>query len=94
MGKVHWKDGRSAKELARSWFRLGIPKPPDELSALLQSKFGTGITFDEAKPECVIEPDDFAGEHRNCDLVVLCRSGKRKIAINIEAKADDVLLTP
>jgi hypothetical protein len=28
MGKLHWKDGRSAKELAQSWFRLGVPKPP------------------------------------------------------------------
>ncbi len=89
MGKLHWKDGRSAKELAQSWFRLGVPKPPDELSALLESTFGTGIIFDEAKPECVIELDEFPGEHRNCDLVVLCRSGTRQIAINIEAKADE-----
>jgi hypothetical protein len=89
MGKLHWKDGRSAKELAQSWFRPGVPKPPDELRALLEAKFGTGIIFDEVKPECIIALDEFPGEHRNCDLVVLCRSGKRHIAINIEAKADE-----
>jgi hypothetical protein len=89
MGKLHWKDGRSAKELAQSWFRLGVPKPPDELRTLLKLKFGTGIIFDEVKPECIIELDEFPGEHRNCDLVVLCRSGTREIAINIEAKVDE-----
>jgi hypothetical protein len=64
MGKLHWKDGRSAKELAQSWFRLGVPKPPDELSALLESKFGAGIIFDDVKPECIIELDELPGEHR------------------------------
>lgn len=89
MGKLHWKDGRSAKELARSWFRGGNPKPPGELVALLEAKFGTGITFVEVKPERIIELDDFAGEHRNCDLVVLCDVGAKRIVINIEAKADE-----
>jgi hypothetical protein len=54
---------------------------------LLEAKFGAGITFDEAKPECVIELDDFAGEHRNCDLVVLCNAGAKHMVINVEAKA-------
>jgi hypothetical protein len=31
----------------------------------------------------------FQGEHRNCDLVALCSTGARRIAINIEAKADE-----
>jgi hypothetical protein len=82
-GKLHWK------ELARSWFRNGTPKPPEELVALLEAKFGIGITFDEAKPECIIEIDEFAGEHRNCDLVVLCNVGAKRMVINIEAKSDE-----
>ena len=89
MRELHWKDGRSAKELAKAWFRNGTPKPPDELAKLLEAQFGTGITFDEAKPECVIELDDFVGEHRNCDLVVLFKIGARRMVINIEAKADE-----
>lgn len=89
MGKRHWKDKRSAKELAQSWFRNGTPQPPDELVALLKKTFGKGITFDEAKPECIIELDDFAGEHRNCDLVVLCNVGTKRMVVNVEAKADE-----
>jgi uncharacterized protein DUF6946 len=89
MGARHWKDGRSAKELARSWFRKGRAAPPEELCLLLEGAVGTEIVFDEARPESIIELDDFRGEHRNCDLVVVCRAGTRRIAINIEAKADE-----
>jgi hypothetical protein len=89
MGARHWKDGRSAKELARSWFRTESGSPPEELSLLLEKAFGTQIVFGEIKPECIIELDDFRGEHRNCDLVVLCLAGTRRIVVNIEAKADE-----
>jgi hypothetical protein len=88
-GGLQWKDNRSAKGLAQSWLRGGTPKPPEELVALLEVKFGTGITFDEARPECVIELDDFAGEHRNCDLVILCNVGAKRMVISAEAKADE-----
>ncbi len=89
MGERQWKDGRSAKELARSWFRKRFACPPDEIRQLLEEAFRTEIVFDEARPECIIELDDFRGEHRNCDLVVLCKAGMQPIAINIEAKADE-----
>jgi hypothetical protein len=89
MGKRQWKDGRSAKELARSWSRNGNSEPPVELVALLEAKFGAVITFGEAKPECVIELDEFAGEHRNCDLVVLCNVDAKRMVINVEGKADE-----
>jgi hypothetical protein len=88
-GELQWKDKRSAKELAQSWFKSGIAEPPDELGAFMEAKFGTGITFDEAKPECIIELDEFVGEHRNCDLVVLCNVGAKRMVINVEAKADE-----
>jgi hypothetical protein len=55
----------------------------------LEAKFGTGIIFDEAKPECIIELDDLGGEHRNCDLVVLCNVGAKRMVISVEAKADE-----
>lgn len=89
MGERQWKDGRSAKELARSWLRKEFPCPPDEMRLLLERTFKTEITFNEAKPECIIELDDFAGEHRNCDLVVLCNVGAKRMVINVEAKADE-----
>jgi hypothetical protein len=56
---------------------------------LIEAKFGRAITFDEVKPECIIELDEFVGEHRNCDLVVLCNVGAKRLVINVEAKADE-----
>lgn len=88
-GAVQWKDTRSAKELARCWLRAGTPKAPDQLVALLKGTFGASVTLDEARPECIIELDDFSGEHRNCDLVVLGTAGAKRMVINIEAKADE-----
>ena len=31
---MHWKDGFSAKECAKAWFRSGHPAVPTELTAL------------------------------------------------------------
>jgi hypothetical protein len=87
--RLHWKDGRSAKELARSWLRLGYPAPPLELVDILETTFGSGIVFESAEPECVVRLDNFRGEQRNCDLVVRCSVGPRPIVISIEAKADE-----
>jgi hypothetical protein len=89
MGELQWEDRRSAKELARSWFRKEEVCPPEEMRLLLEKAFRTEILFDEAKPECVIKLDDFAGEHRNCDLVLLCNVGAKRMVINVEAKADE-----
>jgi hypothetical protein len=60
MGSRHWKDRRSAKELARSWFRRESASPPEKLRLLLERSFGTGLTFHEVKPECIIQLDDFS----------------------------------
>ena len=88
MGVRHWKDWRSAKELAKAWFRGQSACAPEELRRLLEGKFGSPIEFIEAKAECVIELDDFPGEHRNCD-VVMCRVGLQSLAVDVEAKADE-----
>ena len=88
IGERQWKDGRSAKELARSWVRKGYACPPEEMRLLLEGAFNGQITFHEAKPECVIELDDFPGENRNCDLVLLLGIGQRMV-VNVEAKADE-----
>jgi hypothetical protein len=36
-GDEHWVDGRSAKELAKAWFRGGTLTVPEELLAALHS---------------------------------------------------------
>jgi hypothetical protein len=89
-GIRQWKDYRSAKELAKSWFRMPDPSPPQELLLFLQRSFPLGdVTLIEAYPECVVALDRFSGEHRNADLVVLGAAMSQKLAISIEAKADE-----
>ena len=88
-GELQWEDKRSAKELAQAWCGKGFACPPADMRLLLERAFRTEIVFDEAKPECVIKLDVFAGEHRNCDLVVLCNVGAKRMVINVEAKADE-----
>jgi len=88
-GAFHWKDYRSAKELARSWFRTGTALPPVELVSLLIPTFGSELVFEEAMPECSVDLDDFEGEGRNCDLVVVCQAGVQRIVLSVEAKADE-----
>jgi len=88
-GKLHWKDNRSAKELARSWFRAGTAQAPEELRSLLTFTFGSELVFEEALPECATQLDDFEGETRNCDLVVVCQAATQRIVIGVEAKADE-----
>ena len=86
----HWKAGRSAMELARSWFRNNDqPKPPDELLSLLHSspwlqdlQFTTGI------PE-LVTPLPERGEGRNHDLALIGNTDDEQVTVTIEAKADE-----
>lgn len=90
-GLRHWKDGRSAKELAKTWFpKSGKPHIPTDLFSLLHSHpdlFRTEIL--EGTPEYKIQLDNFRGETRNADLVLIGKRGESKVSINIEAKADE-----
>ena len=88
-GLLQWKDFRSAKELARSFFRSGRPSPPTELLELFRHHFGQELQIVKAVPECVTRLDDFPGEHRNCDLILYGRSARGGFVANIEAKADE-----
>ncbi len=86
-GDKQWKDGRSAKELAKAWF---APKVPRELGRLFEShKLTRGLVVESAIAELTTELDDFPGEPRHHDLVLLCRSGKVRALVGVEAKADE-----
>ena len=90
MGIRHWKNGRSAKELATAWFGTGKANMPKDLSKLLESHPLTANFFPElAVPEFVTRLDNFKGEHRNHDLILVGFSGNNKIFVSIEAKADE-----
>lgn len=85
-GNKHWKDGRSAKELAKAWFRKGTAEVPQEIEALLNSHPSIrGFVPELAIPEFVMHLDNFKGEGRNHDLVLV----GQVILVAIEAKADE-----
>lgn len=84
-----WKEGRSAMELAKSWFRNGIPAPPQELLDLLNSHDRTkGIRFASGMPEKVTRLPE-KGEGRNHDLALIGHTDEEQVTVCIEAKADE-----
>jgi len=92
-GAGQWKDGASAKELARAWTRGGAPFVPRELSALFASHPATtGLVLSTAYAEHVTPlPVGPEREGRNHDLLALGVAGGRKVVIGIEAKAAEPL---
>jgi hypothetical protein len=90
--ELHWKDGRSAKELARAWCGSGSPAYPQDLAELLDAHPTTvGFSPELGIPELVTRLDDFRGEARNQDLVMIGTCDTRRVLLGIEAKADEPL---
>lgn len=86
----HWVEGRSAYELANAWCGLGGPAMPEVLRRLLDSRDETrGFVPEVAMPERRIPFDSLGGEPRNADLALTGFSATGKVAITIEAKADE-----
>lgn len=90
-GINQWKDGRSAKELAKAWCdRKDSPSPPVEFVRLLSPLINMD-QLEEADgwPEHVVPIDDLLGEQPNIDLALMCDGRLGRTAICIEAKADE-----
>ena len=90
-GQKHWVAGRSAMECARAWCgSTEGPCVPDEIIALLGSSPElANLEFLHGTPEHQVRFDKLAGEPRNADMVVVASASLGKIAISIEAKADE-----
>ena len=90
-GERQWVDGRSAKELAKVFFRQEKePRVPEELDRLFGSATNLGhLSLLEAIPEHKIQLDTFSGETRNADLACVGECLAGRTAITIEAKADE-----
>ena len=91
--KVKRANGRTG-EAPRSSPALGAapsgPCVPPELTALLGSSAQlSSLVIDKARPEYRVHFDDLPGEPRNTDLVAIGASGAARIAISVEAKADE-----
>ncbi len=85
-----WKPGRSAFELARAWCHTGAPVvPADVVAALASSDATAGLQIDTGFPEHRIAFDQHGGEPRNADLAFTGIADGRRVAVTIEAKADE-----
>jgi hypothetical protein len=92
MGReLQWRDGRSAKELAKAWCRDGAPpSPPSDLLTLLATiPQLSHLHFLLGYPERRVHFDNAPGEPRNTDLALLCDGPGGRVAISIDAKADE-----
>lgn len=87
---MHWKEGRSACELARAWTSSGMLTMPDEMVKYLKSNVAFE-NFCAAKGKVELETVlPFVGAGPRChDLVVLGHAGESSVLISIEAKADE-----
>lgn len=85
-----WKDGRSAKELAKAWVGAGAARVPAELDALFKSRPATeSLVLECGTPEVVTKLDDYRGGKRNHDLVLIGQAGGVRTLVAVEAKADE-----
>lgn len=86
----HWAPGRSACELASLWCPPVGPTMPDALREILESLEGTrNLICGVGKPELRIRFDQRRGEPRNANMAFVYYAGASKVAVTIEAKADE-----
>jgi hypothetical protein len=85
--KEHWKDGRSAKELAKSWISgvgsQSLGELFDSLERTRDLQIANGIA------EAQISFDKFPGGKRNHDLLIHGACAAGPVVIGLEAKADE-----
>jgi hypothetical protein len=85
-GLAQWRDGYSAKELARSWTRPGRPAVPDEFWVAVRDLAGDRDEL-YGRPEHTTALDAY-GRGRQHDLFACVRrDGATVLVIGVEAKA-------
>jgi len=90
---THWKDGRSAKEVAKAWIE-SFPELPVEVIQTLNTNSDIGkIESWHAEPEARLKFDTFRGEPPNLDLFVVANDSEGFLVMGIEAKADEPFST-
>lgn len=90
-GDDHWKDGRSAKEVAKAWCRPGgATAVPSDLLVLLRShELTADLEIATAIPEQRTPLRGERGGHRHHDLLLLGRAQGKRVVVGIEAKTDE-----
>jgi hypothetical protein len=86
-GRARWKDGYSAKEQAKAWFRPGSPAVPGELWSAMSDLVAGGADEIYARPEHTTKLDGY-GRARQHDLFACVRRNKETVlVVGVEAKA-------
>jgi hypothetical protein len=95
-GLKQWRNGYSAKEIAKAWCRTpGQPAPPAEFSDALAVLPGyQEVRVELGLPEHRIAFDGVPGEPRNADLVLSCSSLQGPVAVSVEAKSRETFGDP
>jgi hypothetical protein len=89
-GVRHWKDGRSAKEVAKAWCSATGICVPKNLLDLIRADPSTA-TFEAATaiPECPTHLRGERGGRRKHDVVIFGRAGNQAVLVGVEAKTDE-----
>lgn len=76
-------------EVARAWLAGGTALPSEVANALASHpSFGEALAW-EAEPDAKLHFDDFPGEPRNTDILVLATDASGPYVLAVEAKADE-----
>lgn len=88
--KDQWVVGRSAYECSAAWCGSGLPQTPLEIQALLDSHPDTtNAAIVEVRPEHLVSFDKRRGGVRNADIAAVAEDRHGRMAVSIEAKADE-----
>ncbi len=87
----HWREGRSAMELARRWIAAATAGGvPEEVAAVLEDHADwRGFVPERAFAEMETRLDDYRGKTRQHDLVVTGTIGSQRAVLDIEGKVDE-----
>lgn len=85
---VQWKDGRSAKESARSWLNASPDFPPEVADVLRSCPDVDTLRSWQAEPEAKVSFDNYRGP-ANIDLLIVGEDKAGPLVIAVEAKADE-----
>ena len=85
-GILHWKDKRSAKELARFWVNK---TNQSKFINFISEYFKSNFEAIEAYPEYNTRFDSYPGNTRQNDLLITGKINNSSVVVSIEAKADE-----
>lgn len=88
-GARHWKKGRSAHELAHSWFAAqGLPAPVTQMLATVPEFAGARLIAAHFERDTALPG---RGKASQTDLLALCEAESGTFVLGVEGKVDETL---